>query len=327
MSLYKDVKLVSKRKFPVEYPGDHCYPCFLGEVQKTGFTPSRFSVSILVFNLTGIGKQPTPLFRESRILNQNAHLRDLGSLRKLRTPAFATLFMILFPLFFASFSPVSTAQGATVGLSIGQWAHYSLSGNESAGTVDALFTVQNINGPNVTLTDLDTFQDGHTSTDALVISTLTGPATPASGEYFVISPQKTIGESVYPGDYHYNKFPIQDITARTYASARRQTAHVQGMNSSQICAPAPCTPPPCPNPACTSEDFYWDQATGMFTEIIKTVNGATVLHVAMTTTSMWPPESPIDPYIVPSAIISLSSAILIAIIVVARYRKKLKRSR
>lgn len=215
-----------------------------------------------------------------------------------------------------SLSTMDNAHGATPGLIPGMWAHYGLSGNESSGTVDALFTVQKVDGNNVTFTDLDTFQDGHTSTDTIVVSILTGPAIPSSGQYFIISPQKTVGDLVYPGDTrHYGQFPIQDITGRTYGSARRQSAHVQGANSSQICIVGS----PCPT---THEDFYWDNPTGIFTEIIKTNNGATVLHVTMSSTNIWPPDNPLDPYIVPSAIVSLTSAGLIGIIVVARYRKK-----
>lgn len=210
--------------------------------------------------------------------------------------------------------------GAPPSLSPGQWAHYSISGSESSGTVDALFTVKNVDGDNVTFSDLDTFADNHTSIETITVSASTGPLIPSSGEYFVISPQKKVGDLVYPNNSHYSMFPIQDITARTYASAKRQTAHVQGSNSSTVYVgnnPGPKT----------FEDFYWDNPTGMFTEITKTLNNTIVLHVVMTSTSMWPPDNPIDPYIVPSAVISLTSAGLIGVIVVARYRKKPKRLR
>lgn len=232
------------------------------------------------------------------------------------------IFLLVFPL---AFSSTGLAHAVSPALSPGQWAHYSLSGNESQGTVDAFFTVQSVSGPNVTFTDLDTFADGHTTTDTLTVSILTGPSQPASGEYFVIAPQIHVGELVYPNDYHYKLFPIHDISARTYALASRQAAHVQGMNSSQVCAPAPCTPPPCPNSACTSEDFYWDQSTGLFTEIVKSLNGGVVLHVVMSSTNIWQAANSLDSYLVPSAVVSLMSAGLIGVIVVSRARRKGKR--
>jgi hypothetical protein len=219
-----------------------------------------------------------------------------------------------------SLSGIGNAHGATPGLSLGMWAHYRLSGNETGGAVDALFTVQSINGYNVTFSDQDTYPDNHTSTDTVSVSILTGPTIPSSGEYFVISPDKKVGDLVYPNSTHYSSFPIQDITQRTYASARRATAHVLGSNSSTAYFgnnPGPKT----------YEDFYWDNPTGIFTEITKTLNNTVVLHAVMTSTSIWPPDNPIDPYIVPSAIISITSAGLIGIIVVARYRKKPRRAR
>src|SRR5213594_520729 len=118
--------------------------------------------------------------------------------------------MMLFP---TSLFAVGDVHGASPALSPGNWAHYALSGNESQGAVDALFTVQKVDGANVTFSDLDTFSDGHTSTDTFVVSISTGPPVPSSGQYFVVSPQKVVGDSVYPGDHHYPNLTIQDITA------------------------------------------------------------------------------------------------------------------
>ena len=213
---------------------------------------------------------------------------------------------------------IGDAHGVSPSLSPGQWAHYSLSGNQSEGTVDALFTVKKVDGANVTLSDLDTFSDGHTTTDTVVVSISTGPIVPSSGQYFVISPQKQVGDLVYPGDnVHYKGFPIQDVTARPYASASRQVAHVHAQNSSQIYVSTPTT---------TFEDFYWDDSTGMFTEIAKSLNGTEVLHVVMSATNLWQPDSSFDSFLVPSAVVSLISAGLIGVILVGRYRRKAKLS-
>ena len=225
------------------------------------------------------------------------------------------VFALITPVFLSTLHEV---RGATSGLTPGMWAHYSISGNESSGTVDALFTVEKISGDNVTFTDLDTFKDNRTTTDVITVSITSGPVAPSSGEYFVIAPNKKVGDLVYPNNSHYSSFPIQDITQRSYASSRRATAHVLGTNSSTAYVGN--------NRQTTSEDFYWDNPSGMFTEITKTLNNTVVLHVVMASTSVWPPDNPIDPYLVPSAIVSLTSAGLIGVIVVARYRRKPKRS-
>ncbi|TMI52853.1 hypothetical protein E6H13_05910 [Candidatus Bathyarchaeota archaeon] len=217
----------------------------------------------------------------------------------------------------ASLFVVGDVHGASPALSPGQWAHYSLSGNQSEGTADALFTVQKVDGANVTFSDLDTFSDGHTSTDTFVVSISTGPPVPSSGQYFVVSPQKVVGDSVYPGDHHYQNLTIQDITARPYASSSRQIAHVHAQNSSQIYTSTPTT---------SFEDFYWDNSSGMFTEIVKTLNGTVVLHVVMSSTSLWQPDTSPDPLFVPTAVASLFSAGLIGVLLVGRYRRKAKRA-
>jgi hypothetical protein len=233
------------------------------------------------------------------------------------------MLMLVCLLFFSTLMlPVSLmvardAHGVSPGLSPGQWAHYTLSGNESQGTVDALFTVQKVDGANVTFSDLDSFSNGRTFMDTVNVSISKGPTTPSSGQYFVISPQKHVGESVYPGDSHYANLPIQDVTGRPYASASRQVSHVHAQNSSQVVISG--TPP-----ATTFEDFYWDYSTGMFTEIVKSLNGGVVLHVVMSSTSMWQPDSSFDSLLVPSAVVSLISAGLIGVILVGRYRRKAK---
>lgn len=220
---------------------------------------------------------------------------------------------IVVPVFFTG---IGNAHGATPGLSPGMWAHYSLSGNETGGAVDALFTVQRVDGDNVTFTDLDTYSDGHNSTDKVVVSISTGPTVPSSGEYFVISPQKPVGDLVYPGNAHYKSLPIQDITARPYVSASRQVAHVRGQNST-VASTTTTT---------TFEDFYWDEATGMFTEIVKSLNGVVVLHAVMSSTDLWQPQLPPDPLFIPTAVVSLFSASVVAVLLVGRYRRKLKRT-
>jgi hypothetical protein len=228
---------------------------------------------------------------------------------------------ICFLLFSASLFPlllfaVGDVHGASLTLSPGQWAHYALSGNESEGTVDALLTVQRVDGANVTFSDLDTFSDGHTSTDTVIVSTSTGPTVPSSGQYFVISSQKQVGDLVYPGDnVHYKGLAIQDITARPYASASRQIAHVHAQNSST-------TPP-----TTTFEDFYWDDSTGMFTEIVKSLNGVVVLRVVMSSTNLWQPDNSFDALLVPSAVVSLTSAALIGVVLIGRYRRKARLAR
>lgn len=206
---------------------------------------------------------------------------------------------------------------ASPALSPGQSAHYSLSGNESGGTVDAFFTVLKVDGANVTFSDLDTSFDGHTSTEIVIVSISTGPIVPSSGQYFVISPHKQVGDLVYPGDNHYKGLPIQDLTARPYASASRQIAHVHAQNSSQIFTSNATR-------ATTFEDFYWDDSTGMFTEIVKSLNGVIVLHVVMSSTNLWQPDSSFDSFLVPSAVVSLMSAGIIGVILVGRYRRKAK---
>lgn len=202
-------------------------------------------------------------------------------------------------------------------LSPGQWAHYSLAGNESQGAVDALFTVLKVDGANVSFSDLDTSSSGRTVMDTFNVSISTGPAIPSSGQYFVISPQKRVGEVVYPGDHHYANLTIQDLTARPYASASRQVAHVHALNSSQVYVSGT-------QPTTTFEDFYWDYSTGMFTEIVKSLNGAVVLHVTMSSTNLWQPDSSFDSLLVPSAVVSLITAGLIGVILVGRYRGKAK---
>ena len=211
---------------------------------------------------------------------------------------------------------VRNAHGATSALSPGQWAQYTLSGNESANAVDALFTVQRVAGDNVTFSDLDTYSDGHNTTDTVVVSISTGPTVPSSGEYFVISPQKPVGELVYPNNVHYQSLPIQDITARPYVSASREVAHVRGQNST-VAATTTTT---------TFEDFYWDEATGMFTEIVKSLNGVVVLHAVMSSTNLWQPQLPPDPLFIPTAVVSLFSASVVAVLLVGRYRRKVKRA-
>lgn len=214
-----------------------------------------------------------------------------------------------------SFFAIGDVHGVSPNVSIGQWAHYALSGSEAQGTVDALFTVQRIDGANVTFSDLDTFGDGHTTTDTVIVSISTGPTAPSSGEYFVISPQKQVGDSVYPGDPgHYQYLPIQDIATRPYVSANRQIAHVHAQNSTQVAATT----------TTTFEDFYWDSSTGMFTEIVKSLNGAVVLHVVMSSTSLWQPDLLPDPLLIPTAVASLFSAALIGVLLVGRYRRKIK---
>jgi len=243
--------------------------------------------------------------------------RLLTSCSALTSVCFLLFSTLLFP---ALLGAVGDVHGASPALSPGQWAHYALSGNESQGTVDALFTVQKVYGSNVTFSDLDTFSDGRTSADTVNVSVSTGPTIPSSGQYFVISSQKRVGDLVYPGAPQYASLPIQDLTARFYASARRQIAHVHAQNSSQIFVSNATR-------ATTFEDFYWDDSTGMFTEIVKSLNGVIVLHVVMSSTSIWPPDSSFDSFLVPSAVVSLISAGLIGVILVGRYRRKGKLTR
>ncbi len=232
--------------------------------------------------------------------------------------AYASLLLFCTLLLPASVWIVRDVHAVSPGLTVGQWAHYSIAGNESGGAVDALFTVQSINGPTVTFNDLDTFQDGSTTNDTVIVSISTGPTTPASGQYFVIPPQIAIGQSVYPGDpKHYKNFTIQQITARHYVSSNRQVATVHAQNSTTSYFGN--TPP-----ATTYEDFYWDQSTGIITEIVKTLNGAIALHVTMSSTNIWQPDNPISAFLIPSAVVSLSSAAIIGVILVGRYRRKIK---
>jgi len=168
----------------------------------------------------------------------------------------------------------------------------------------------------VTFTDLDTFHDNHTVTETIVVSISVGPTIASSGEYFVISPQTKVGDPIYPDNTHYH-LPIQDLSSRSYAYANRQIAHVHAQNSSTIYVQGT-------TPTTTYEDFYWDQSTGIFTEIVKILNGQTVLHVTMSSTSIWPPGNPLDSFLVPSAVVSLTSAAIIGVILVGRYRKKAK---
>lgn len=230
------------------------------------------------------------------------------------------VFLLLSPLAVpASLLVARDAHGVSPALSPGQWAHYSLSGNQSQGTVDALFTVQKVDGANVTFSHLDTFSNGHTLEDTVSISISTGPTIPSSGQYFVISPQKHVGDSVYPGHSYYATLKLQDLTARPYASASRQVAHIRELNSSQVSASN--------TPTATFEDFYWDSATGMFTEIVKGQNAVVVLHVVMSSTNLWQPDLPPDPLLIPTAVVSLSGAGLIGVLLVGRYRRKVKLSR
>lgn len=228
-------------------------------------------------------------------------------------PTIVCFLLLSASIFSTSLVAVVDVHGASPGLIPGQFAHYALSGNETGGAVDALFTVLRINGANVTFSDLDTFQDGHTTTETINVSISTGPLIPASGEYFVISPAKQVGESVYPGDYHYQSLTIQDITTRPYGSASRPMAHVHALNSSQV--------------ATTFEDFYWDHSTGLFTEIVKSQNSVTVLRAVMSTTNLWQPDLPPDPLFIPTAVVSLFSASIIGVLLVGRYRKRAKLTR
>src|SRR5713226_6731469 len=147
-------------------------------------------------------------------------LRYLTNSRDLISVSFLLFSTLLFPV---SLFTIGDAHGVSPSLSPGQWAHYSLSGNQSEGTVDALFTVKKVDGANVTLSDLDTFSDGHTTTDTVVVSISTGPPVPSTGQYFVISPQKLVGDLVYPGDTkHYQNLTIQDLATHPYVSAKHQ---------------------------------------------------------------------------------------------------------
>ena len=252
-------------------------------------------------------------------MNRGIIFQDPGYLTKRWILTAVCLLLLSLVIFPGSTLSVGNVHGVSPAVSPGLWAHYAISGNESGGTVDALFTVRQVSGSNVTFSDLDTFSDGHTTTDAVSVSISTGPTVPSSGQYFVISPQKQVGESVYPGDTkHYQNLTIQDIASHTIVFAKRQVAHVHAFNSSQIFTGS--TPP-----STTFEDFYWDDSTGMITEIVKSLNGAVVLHVTMSSTSLWQPDSSIDSFLIPSAVISLTSAVLIGFIIVGRYRRKAKR--
>ena len=185
--------------------------------------------------------------------------------------------------------------------------------------VSTLFTVKVVTGTNVTFTDVDTQADGTSATETLWVDISTGPHIPSSGEYFVVSPGKPVGESVYPGDYHYAQLPIQDVKTVQYASANRQVAHVQARNQTTV-NPTPTSP-------YTTEDYSWDQASGMFTEILKkTSQGSTLLHIVLDSTNIWQADSPFGVFVASSAILTIMSAGLIGIVVfgafAARRRKK-----
>ncbi len=170
----------------------------------------------------------------------------------------------------------------------------------------------------MTLSDLDVQSDGSNTTQALWVDISVGPRIPASGEYFVISPGKPVAESVYPGNPHFAALPIQDLSGKTYASSNRPTEHVRAQNQTQV-NPTPSSP-------YTYEDYYWDQSTGMFTEILKTLQGSpqTLLHVVMDQTNMWQPD---NPFLAANAILTFVSAGLVGIVMVGALAVRRRRRR
>lgn len=178
-----------------------------------------------------------------------------------------------------------------------------------------MFTVQNVVGTSVSFTVTDTFPDSHTSSDTVSVDINSGPKFASTGKYFVVVPGKKVGESVYPGNPHYfSSLPIQAVFNRAYASSTRAVAYVQAQNSTRIS--------PSPSITNSTEDFYWDTSTGMFTEILRRDNGVEVLHVTMSSTNLWQQDNPFDAFIVPAAIVTLTSAALLVVVMAAWYRKK-----
>lgn len=199
-----------------------------------------------------------------------------------------------------------SAASSTPGVSVGQTAHYTISGPDAGDTVDSVFTVSAVTGTNVTFTTVDVHLSGSNTTETVWVDIYSGPRFPSSLEFFLVAPGLTKGDLIYPTySTSYSQLKIQDVNpAGSYGSAARSVVHLQASNTTSST----------PNP--TIEDFYWDQATGMFTEIVKKANGVLQLHVLMDSTSMWPADNPYQAFNAGYYVITLVSAGLVVIVIV-----------
>ncbi len=184
----------------------------------------------------------------------------------------------------------------SVGVSVGDWAVYSLSGDLTENAVSSKILVTSISGTNVTTSSTDTYDNGTMKTDILWIDVLTGANNAPPNFLFLVSPGLGPGDSVYQS----SQLKIESKQNSSYAGAIRSVAVASNVGSGQV-----------------GTVYYWDSEKGIFNELLSTHFGQsgqiTVgVHAVISQTNLWsasvnppPPASPDNLPIVVAALAGL----------------------
>jgi hypothetical protein len=248
----------------------------------------------------------------------------------MRKPSKTRTRLLLIPvllLALALFAPLVQVRaiGVQPGLHQGDWARYAISGDFSETVVTSNLTVTGRNGNLLNVTWVDNFNDGRSVPSLISINTTTGYGNIEQGLYFAIDPGKTLGQPVYQNSLALAGVNVTQTPSKTYAGATRQTNYAQDTNSSQTCTGGPC--------AYANNTYYWDQQTGIFTEIDQYYWNSTSptpklgIHAVMTATNLWSPTPIISPtpgsnLLLDIGIILVTAAILIGAFLYFTRRRK-----
>jgi hypothetical protein len=180
----------------------------------------------------------------------------------------------------------SAADYTKVGVSLGGTADYSLS--TDYGTANRMRVyVYGIVGSVVTLNITDYYPNGTaTPTSQMIVDVVTG----GLGSIYLISAGLTPGDPIYSGA----SYAISDAPTRQVAGASRPQNHVVDTNylgsGGRI-------------------DWYWDQATGLATEITFWALGW--YNITLTSTSLWSGLPLTTILLVAGAIVAIIAAVLL----------------
>ncbi len=172
----------------------------------------------------------------------------------------------------------------------GQWARYSITGDFSEGVTASNFTILSVNNNVLNVKWVDTYSDGSTIPETLSLNTTTGLGNVEFGLYFATSPGKNLGEPVYQDSRILENITISRQFNKTYAQAPRQVNYAADSNSTLSC----------PENNCYFDTlyYYWDQDTGIFTQIVHTYSTSASptpklgVDAVMTETNLWSPSQP-----------------------------------
>ncbi|MFA5364072.1 MAG: hypothetical protein WC325_02695 [Candidatus Bathyarchaeia archaeon] len=186
----------------------------------------------------------------------------------------------------------------SMGIKQGDWVEYNVTCNGPVPAEHDLTWAKmeyvSVQGKTAEVNITSRYTDGSEAWVILALDLEAG----ATGDSFLIPANLQKGDT-YKEQYHGN-ITILDVEQRTYAGAKRNTVHG----------------------ATTETQFYWDQQTGVLLEARSTYTDYTIDTVAQKT-NIWQPETTgIDPTVLLVLLFVLIAAIIVAVAVRLKTKRK-----